>query len=55
MSINDNFRYLHIGLPDDVLRRKLHGDFEGAISAIDRHLEAENTPEALKKCLTVQR
>ena len=55
MSLNDNFRYLHIGLPDDVLRRKLHGDFEGAINAIDRHLAAESTPEALKKCLTVQR
>lgn len=55
MNINDNFRYLNIGLPDDVLRRKLHGDFEGAIRAIDRHLKSETTPDALKKCLTVQR
>ena len=25
MNINENFRYLQIGLPNDVLRRKLHG------------------------------
>lgn len=55
MNINDNFRYLHIGLPNDVLRRKLHGDFEGAVAAIDRHLASPTTPETLKRCLTVQR
>ena len=55
MNINENFRYLHIGLPNDVLRRKLHGDFEGAVAAIDRHLASPTTPEALKRCLTVQR
>ena len=52
MNINDNFRYLHIGLPNDVLRRKLHGDFEGAVAAIDRHLASPTTPETLKRCLT---
>lgn len=55
MNINENFRYLHIGLPNDVLRRKLHGDFEGAVAAIDRHLASPTTPEALKRRLTVQR
>ena len=55
MNINENFRYLQIGLPNDVLRRKLHGDFEGAVAAIDRHLASPTTPEALKRCLTVQR
>ncbi len=55
MSVNDHFRYLHLGLPDDVLRRKLHGDFEGAVRAIDRHLESDRTPEALKNCLAAQR
>ena len=49
MNINDSFRYLHIGLPNDVLRRKLHGDFEGAVAAIDRHLASPTTPEALKR------
>ena len=55
MSKNDNFRYLHIGLPDDVLRRRMYGDFEGAAAAIDRHLASPSTPEPLKKCLTAQR
>lgn len=55
MNINDNFKYLHIGLPDDVLRLKFYGDFEGAIAAIDRHLEKQDIPDALKKCLTAQR
>lgn len=55
MNLNDNLRYLHIGLPDDVLRLKLHGDFEGAVAAIDRHLASPSAPEALKKCLTAQR
>lgn len=40
MNINENFRFLHLGLPDDVLRCKLHGDFEGAVRAIDRYLNS---------------
>lgn len=55
MGINENFKYLHIGLPEDVLRLKYFGDFEKADRAILRHLSAPNTPTALKSCLTVQR
>lgn len=55
MSLNDNFKYLHIGLPEDVLRLKTFGDFAGADLAIERHLRSPNTPTALKSCLTVQR
>lgn len=55
MKINDTFRYLHVGLPEDILRRKLYGDFEGAIRLIDRRLENEATPEALRSCLLAQR
>ena len=55
MGINDNFRYLHMGLPEDVLRRKYFGDFPGAMAAIDRHLQSGGIPEALKKCLTAER
>lgn len=55
MGIHDYLRYLNIGLPEDVLRLKYYGDFEGAIQAIDRHLAAGNTPDALKKCLAVHR
>ena len=55
MRINDHFRYLNIGLPEDILRRKMHGDFEGAIRLIDRRLADESTPDALRSCLIVQR
>lgn len=54
MKINDHFRYLNIGLPEDILRRKMHGDFEGAIRLIDRKL-TEDIPDALRSCLIVQR
>jgi transglutaminase-like putative cysteine protease len=55
MGINDNFRYLNIGLPEDVARRKAYGDFEGALAAIDRRLRRADTPEAMRRCLTAQR
>ena len=54
MKINDHFKYLNIGLPEDILRRKMHGDFEGAIRLIDRKL-AQEIPDALRSCLIVQR
>lgn len=55
MKINEHFRYLNIGLPEDILRRKLHGDFKGAIRLIDRRLSETQTPKALRSCLIVQR
>ena len=55
MRINDHFRYLNIGLPEDILRRKMHGDFKGAIRLIDRRLADDSIPQALRSCLIVQR
>ena len=55
MRINDHFRYLNIGLPEDILRRKMHGDFKGAIRLIYRRLADDSTPQALRSCLIVQR
>ena len=55
MNINDSFRYLNIGLPEDILRRKLYGDFEGAVRLIDRRLARDDTPKGLRACLTAQR
>lgn len=55
MGANENFKYLHIGLPEDVLRLKTFGDYDGANRAIDRHLSAQNTPQALKRCLTAEK
>ncbi len=40
MGMNDNFKYLSIGLPEDVLRLKYFGDFAGADRAIRRYLQA---------------
>lgn len=55
MHINDTFRYLNIGLPEDILRRKLYGDFEGALRLIDRRLGEDLLPEEMRFCLTAQR
>lgn len=55
MNINDTFRYLNIGLPEDILRRKLHGDFAGAVRLIDHRLAMENIPAPLRHCLIAQR
>lgn len=55
MNINDTIQFQNIGLPDDILRRKLHGDFEGAIRLIDRRLKDPATPQAMKYCLGVHR
>lgn len=55
MNINDTLHYLNTGLPDDILRKKIYGDFEGAVRLIDRRLAADNLPEALRYCLTAQR
>lgn len=53
--MNDSFRYLNVGLPEDILRRKMYGDLKGAIRLIDRRLSMENTPEALKMCMIAQK
>ena len=55
MSVNDAFRSLNVGLPEDILRRKLYGDFEGAIRLIDRRLARPNLPQGLRDCMTAQR
>lgn len=54
-TINESFCDLHVGLPEDILRRKLHGDFAGAVRLIDRRLADERLPQALRSCLTAQR
>ncbi len=55
MNINETFRYLNIGLPEDILRHKMKGDFPKAIALIDQRLRKGNLPEELKKCMIVQR
>lgn len=53
--MNDAFRYLNIGLPEDILRLKMVGEFEAAIRLIDRRLSEENLHESMKNCLTAHR
>lgn len=55
MNINDTLKYMNYGIPEDILRRKLHGDFAGAIRLIDRRLKESNLPDALRGSLMVQK
>ena len=50
-DMNENFRYLHMGLPEDILRRKLSGDFKGALRLIDQRLADPKIPQAMKHSL----
>lgn len=54
MGINDNFKYLNVGLPNDIERRKQHGDLKGAIRLIDQRLGTD-IPDALKSCMIAER
>lgn len=55
MNINDTLKYMRCGIPEDILRRKMHGDFEGAIRLIDRRLQDPSLPYALRGSLIVQK
>lgn len=55
MSINNTFNFLSIGLPEDILRKKMYGDFEDAVRLIDLRLANESTSYPLRQCLTVQK
>lgn len=55
MNLNDTLPYQNIGLPEDILRRKMYGDFDGAIRLIDRRLADPATPESLAQCLRLHR
>lgn len=55
MNINDTLKYMRCGIPEDILRRKMHGDFDGAIRLIDRRLQDQNLPESLRGSLIIQK
>lgn len=55
MNINEQFRYLNIGLPDRILRKKLYGAFDDAVEMIDQELRSGKGSEAYQACLQVQR
>ena len=55
MNINESLKYARCGIPEDILRLKTVGDFEGAIRLIDRRLENPNLPESLRGSLLIQK
>ena len=55
MNINDTLQFQNVGLPEDILRLKHHGDYDNAIRLIDFRLKDENLPQCLRHCLQVQR
>ena len=54
MNINQCVDSLSMPLPEDILKRKWAGDFEGAIKAIDMLLEKE-LPPMLRERLICER
>ena len=55
MNINDTIQFQNVGLPEDILRMKHHGDYENAIRLIDYRLKTGKMPDALRCCLSVHR
>lgn len=55
MNINDTLRFQNVGLPEDILRMKHHGDYDNAIKLIDYRLKTEKMPDALRHCLQIHR
>ena len=55
MNINDTLQFQNMGLPEDILRMKHHGDYDNAIKLIDIRLRDKNLPQCLRYCLQGQR
>ena len=55
MDINSCFEHLNVGLPEDILRYKLKGDFANAIRIIDKRLGEGTADPALAACLRAER
>ena len=55
MTVNDCFRYLDAGLPEDIRRLAEAGFIEEAVCLIDRHLQNACLPTALGASLTAHR
>ena len=46
---------MRVGIPEDILRKKQHGDFHGAIQLIERRLQDKSLPDALRSSLMIQK
>lgn len=54
MNINHTFRYLQMGLPEEINRKKLFGDLEGALQDIEKMLSTPELPDAMRQCLVAE-
>ena len=55
MNINENLRWLGVGLPDEILNCKARGDFSGAIQLIEKRLTGKTDPEPFRCDLLAER
>ena len=55
MNPNSKIKFQNIGLPEDILRMKHHGDYENAIKLIDIRMQDTNLPKSLRCCLEIHR
>ena len=53
--MNEKLKYLNVDLPEDILKLKAYGDFDRLNRVIDRRLENEKVPEALKERLRLEK
>ena len=54
MNVNHTFSYLQIGLPERINRKKLFGDFEGALQDMERYFSTPDLPDAMRYCLMAE-
>lgn len=55
MNVQELIPYQNIGLPDDILRRKLFGDYTGALRLIDQRLADPRITDCMKNSLRFHR
>ena len=55
INVNEQFKYLNIGLPDRILREKIYGNFDVATEMIDVLLHSGKGTEGFRACLRVQK
>lgn len=63
MTENEYFRYLSLGLPEDIRRLKEYGDYAGALALLEKRLDEETTrtgrtrsdPTPFMACLLAER
>lgn len=55
MNIHDTLLDMTCGIPEDILRRKYHGDFSGALRLIDLRLRDASLSQSQRNALLIQK